>query len=241
MYALVADCVSKAFGERRVLTSASLRAKAGEVRAILGRNGEGKSTLMKIAVGWLQPDGGVVCMGDTAFPRASLSALAALGVFYLPDHDILAPTYDVGMQLGLFARRFGRRTRHDAARLARVEQLLDRRPASLSSGELRRAELALAITRKPAVLIADEPYRGIAPADHDDLTALFRAMAANGCAVVVSGHEVPSLLAAADHVTWCTDGTTYELGAPAHACEHDGFRTRYLGPGFHGLSRSSAS
>ena len=231
MYALVADCVSKAFGERKVLTSASLRAKAGEVRAIFGRNGEGKSTLMKIAVGWLQPDGGVVRVGDTAFQRASLPALAMLGIFYLPDHDILAPTYHLAKQLGVFADRFGRRTVHDAARLARVEHLLDRRPASLSGGELRRAELALAITRVPTVLIADEPYRGIAPADHDDLTALFRAMAADGCAVVASGHEVPTLLAAADHVTWCTDGTTYELGAPTQACAHDGFLSRYLGPG----------
>ena len=69
MYALVADCVSKAFGSRRVLMSASLRAKAGEVRAIFGRNGEGKSTLLKIAVGWMQPDSGTVRMGEQTFLR----------------------------------------------------------------------------------------------------------------------------------------------------------------------------
>ena len=56
MYALVADCVSKTFGTRKVLTSATLRARAGEVRAIFGRNGIGKSTLLKIAVGLMQPD-----------------------------------------------------------------------------------------------------------------------------------------------------------------------------------------
>lgn len=234
-YALVADCVSKAFGARQVLRSASLRAKAGEVRAIFGRNGEGKSTLLKIAVGRLQPDSGVVRMGATAFLRASLPTLATQGVFYLPDHGILAPAYSLDLQLGLFERRYGRRHRRDAARLARVEHLLDRHPASMSGGELRRAEVALAITRMPTVLIADEPYRGITPADHDDLTDLFRTLAAEGCAVVVTGHEVPSLLAAADHITWCTDGTTYELGTPAQACEHDAFRRGYLGPGFHGL------
>lgn len=235
MYALVADCVSKAFGERKVLTSASLRAKAGEVRAIFGRNGEGKSTLLRIAVGRLQPDAGIVRMGDTAFMRASLPVLATHGVFYLPDHDLLAPAYRLDRQLALFERRYGRRHRREAARLAGVDHLLDRRPASLSGGELRRAEVALALVRMPTVLIADEPYRGITPADHDQLTHLFRWMAADGCAVVVTGHEVPSLLAAADHVTWCTDGTTYELGAPVHACEHDRFRRGYLGPGFEGL------
>ena len=136
------------------------------------------------------------------------------------------------MQLGLFESRYGRRNRHEAARVARVEHLLHRYPGSLSGGELRRAELALAMTRLPTVLIADEPYRGITPADHDELTALFRRMAAEGCAVVVTGHEVPSLLAAADHVTWCTQGTTYELGPPAQACEHDAFRRGYLGADF---------
>lgn len=235
MYALVADCVSKAFGERRVLTSASLRARAGEVRAIFGRNGEGKSTLLKIAVGWLQPDSGVVRVGDTVHLRATLPALAAQGVFYLPDHEILAPAYRLDRQLRFFERRYARRRADDAARRARVHHLLHRYPDSLSGGELRRAELALAITRAPSVLIADEPYRGITPADHDDLTDLLRSLAAEGCAVVVTGHEVPSLLGAADHVTWCTDGTTYELGPPEQACEHDAFRRTYLGPRFGGF------
>lgn len=228
-YALVADCVSKAFGQRKVLTSASLRAKAGEIRSIFGRNGEGKSTLMKIAVGWLQPDSGIVRVGDTTFDRASLHALASHGVFYLPDHDILAPTLPLGLQLRLFEHRYGRRPVADAARLARVEHLLDRTPTTFSGGELRRSEIALAIARRPTVLVADEPYRGITPADHDDLTGLFRALAAEGCAVVVSGHEVPSLLAAADHVTWCTSGTTHELGTSAQAAEHHAFRRDYLG------------
>lgn len=229
MYALVADCVSKSFADRKVLRSASLRAKAGEVRAILGRSGEGKTTLMRIAVGLLQPDSGVVHLGDRAYLRASLPALAGSGVFFLPDHDILAPGTPLDAQLRLFERRFGGRDRREAARLAGVEHLLAARPASFSGGERRRAELALAVTRVPSVLIADEPYRGIAPVDHEVLTALFRAMARDGCAVVVSGHEVPSLLGAADHVTWSTDGTTYELGPPEAARAHEGFSTRYLG------------
>lgn len=230
MYALVADCVSKSFGKRNVLTSASLRAMPGEVRVIFGRNGSGKSTLMKIAVGWIQPDSGVVRIGESALLRASLPALATRGVFYLPDHNVLAPAYKLGVQLGFYERRYDQRSAREAARLAQVEHLLDRYPASLSGGELRRAEIALAMTRVPTVLIADEPFRGIAPADHDALTNLFRSLAAEGCAVVVSGHEVPFLLETADHVTWCTAGTTYELGAPEQACRDVAFRRGYLGP-----------
>jgi ABC-type lipopolysaccharide export system ATPase subunit len=118
--------------------------------------------------------------------------------------------------------------------VAGVEHLLGRCPRSFSAGELRRAELAVAIARAPAVLIADEPYRGFAPADHDVLTSIFRKLAAGGCAVVVTGHEVSALLDVADHIAWCTDGTTYELGRPSAACEHERFRQCYLGPG-HGI------
>lgn len=239
MYALEADCVGKAYGDRRVLRSASLRARAGEVRAMLGRNGEGKSTLLKIAVGLLRPDTGIVRMGSTLIAHPTLPALASRGVFFLPDHDLLAPRTPLAAQLGMFERRYGRRSAADAARLARVDHLVDRLPGTLSGGELRRAELALALVRKPAVLIADEPYRGIAPADHDGLTELLRLFAAEGCAVVVTGHEVPSLLAAADHVTWCTSGTTYELGAPSEAIQHDAFRRGYLGARFGGWERVS--
>jgi lipopolysaccharide export system ATP-binding protein len=169
-------------------------------------------------------------MRDTTFLRASLPDLATRGLFYLPDHDILAPGYTLGWQLRLFERRYGRREAVEVARAARVEHLVDRRPGTLSGGELRRAELAVAMARSPVVLLADEPYRGIAPVDHDELTGLFRTLAGEGCAVVVTGHEVPSLLAAADHVTWCTGGTTWELGPPHVARAHDAFRRGYLGP-----------
>lgn len=227
---LVADCVSIAFGARRILSSASLRAEPGEVRVVLGRNGIGKSTLMRIAVGLRQPDAGIVHFDGAPILRASLARLARGGLFFLPDHDLLSSAFTLGAQLELFARRFGARTAREAAGLADVEHLMAERPHALSGGERRRAELAAVLARRPRVLIADEPFRGIAPVDHERLAALFRALASEGCAVVLSGHEVPTLLDVADHVTWCTAGTTYELGDPAVARRHDAFRRDYLGP-----------
>lgn len=227
---LVADCVSKSFGARRILGSASLRAEPGEVRAILGRNGIGKSTLMRIAVGLQQPDSGMVHFDGEPILSASLARLARRGLFFLPDHDLLSSAFTLGAQLELFARRFGGRSALEAAQLADVAHLLAERPHALSGGERRRADLAAVLARRPRVLVADEPFRGIAPVDHERLAALFRALADEGCAVVMSGHEVPTLLDLADHVTWCTAGTTYELGAPAVARRHEAFRRDYLGP-----------
>jgi ABC-type multidrug transport system ATPase subunit len=227
---LVADCVTKSFGDRRVLSAGSLRAVPGQVRVILGRNGVGKSTLMKITCGWISADSGIVQLDGRTILRPSLPALARSGVFYLPDHALFSASMPLGQQLGFFEKKFGARSAKEGARLARVDHLLGQHPDTLSGGELRRAELAAVLTRRPRCLIADEPYRGIAPVDHDLLSEILVGMAADGCAVVLSGHDVASLLDAAHHVTWCVAGTTVELGHPDVARANDGFRRDYLGP-----------
>lgn len=225
---LVAECVGRSFGARRVLTSASLRAVSGELRVIFGRNGIGKSTLLKIAAGLVAPDSGSVRFAGRLHVGVRLADLAADGLFYLPDHDLLSTAFTLRRQLEMFRERFqGRDVRESAERMG-VAMHLDKRPHQLSGGERRRAELAAVLVRRPVCLLADEPYRGISPIDHDILTATLRDLAADGVAVVVTGHEVPTLLDAADHITWCTSGTTYELGAPDVARTHDAFCREYL-------------
>jgi len=226
---LTADCVVKTFGDRRVLSSATLRAVSGELRVLFGRNGAGKSTLIKIAAGWLAPDGGNVYVGGQRVGSITLAKLAARGVFYLPDHDLLSPAFSVRRQLEMIRAQFPGGSVEEAAEQVGISERLDQRPWTLSGGERRRAELAAALVRRPTCLLADEPYRGISPKDAEDLTRIFRGLARKGVAVVVTGHEVPTLLDAADHVSWCTSGTTYDLGPPSVAVQHDAFRREYLG------------
>lgn len=226
---LAADCVGKSFDGRRVLTSASLRAVSGELRVMLGRNGAGKSTLLKIAAGRIAPDSGAVHCDGHVHLHASLRKLALLGVFYLPDHDLLSNAFTVRRQLDMIRRRFDGGDVNDAAERLGILQVLDQRPFKLSGGERRRAEIAAALVRKPMCLLADEPLRGIEPKDAEDLTRVLSELAAGGAAVVITGHEVSCLLDAADHVTWCTSGRTYELGSPAVAMQHGQFRREYLG------------
>lgn len=228
---LVADSVGKRYGSRVVLKAASLWAHAGEVTGVVGRNGSGKSTLMKVATGWLAPDHGTVRFGGETTERPRLHRMARRGLFYLPDREVLSPGFSVGAQLALAARRFGAGDARGAAELLGVAHLLDRRPGTLSGGELRRAEMALALARGPTCLVADEPFRGVPPRDAEVLSRAFRALAERGCAVVVSGHEVPTLFAVADRLLWVTAGTSLDLGPPAEARTVGSFRREYLGPG----------
>jgi ABC-type multidrug transport system ATPase subunit len=87
---LVADCVGKRYGDRWVLRSASLRAEAGQLRALVGRNGTGNSTLMKIGAGLLIPDTGTVHFDGRPRVPARMHAMARAGMFFLPDHDLLS-------------------------------------------------------------------------------------------------------------------------------------------------------
>lgn len=226
---LRADSIARSFGGRRILSSATLRAVPGEVRALFGRNGVGKSTLMKVAAGWLASDSGIVTFDGVAYPSARLRSLAAAGLFYLPDHDLLSTAFTVRQQLELFRLQFDGRDVGECAGRMGIADHLDKRPSQLSGGERRRAELATVLVRRPKCLLADEPYRGIAPKDAEELTRTFGELAGDGMAVVITGHEVPTLLDAADHISWCTSGTTYELGPPAVATRDDAFRREYLG------------
>jgi len=227
---LAAESIAKSYGYRRVLTSASLRAVSGEIRVLFGRNGIGKSTLLKIAAGWIAADGGAVHFAGRVYLSPSLTSLTRRGLFYLPDQDLLSTAFTIRRQLTMMRDQFDGADVEEAAGQVGISDHLDKRPTALSSGELRRAELAAVIVRRPTCLLADEPYRGIAPKDAEQLTRIFAAMAATGMAVVVTGHEVPTLLAAATHISWCTSGTTYDLGPPALARQHHEFRKDYLGP-----------
>jgi ABC-type lipopolysaccharide export system ATPase subunit len=153
-------------------------------------------------------------------------------VFYLPDHDLLSGAFTVRRQLEMFRQQYDGLAPEEAAQRTGVDMHLDKRPGALSGGELRRAELAAVLVRQPRCLLADEPFRGIAPTDAEVLASVLRELSAAGVAVVVTGHEVPALLAAVDHVTWCVSGTTYELGRPALAAQDERFRQEYLGAGF---------
>ena len=221
------DCVGKRFGDRAVLTSATLRAYSGQVRVVYGRNGAGKSTLMRIGAGLMRPDTGVVHFRQRALLRTALSTLARDGLFWLPDHELFSNAFSIGTQLSFFQRQFRGSVVSEVAAACGIDHVLRQRPYELSGGELRRAEVAAAMIRRPVCLLADEPLRGIAPADAEHIGEFLRRIAAEGAAVVITGHETTLFDHVADHVTWCTDGTTYELGAPHEALAHERFRREY--------------
>ena len=226
---LVADSVGKKYDEKWVLHSASLRATRGELRALLGRNGAGKSTLLKIGAGLVAATSGTVFFDGVFRERPRLAQLAREGLCFVPDHDLLSNAFSLRRQLEFVRPPDDPEGIERVADRLTITSLLDARPSELSSGERRRAEVAFAMLRRPVCLLADEPLRNISPIDVEALLRVLVEMAHAGCAVVITGHEVPAILAAVDHVTWCTAGTTYEMGPPFMARTDERFMRDYLG------------
>lgn len=225
---LAAESIGKSFGRNTVLTAAGLWATSGRVTALLGRNGCGKTTLLRIACGMLSADYGVVIYRDERLLRPRLWRLARQGLWFLPERSLLHTGVTCARHFQAVARHHGGDGVAEAIELMRLETLLGRRPGELSGGERRRMEVGLALARRPDCLLADEPFLGIVPRDRELLQRALRSMAHGGCAIVVTGHEVTSLLDVADEVVWHTAGTTHVLGGPDEARRHDQFKREYL-------------
>jgi ABC-type multidrug transport system ATPase subunit len=227
---LTADSIGKRFGERTVLSAATLHAQRGVVTALIGRNGCGKSTLLRIMAGLMAPDHGIIRFRGAVHARTRLPRLARDGVFLLPvDRSTLIRRFTLRQHLDALRRRFTLPPDDAGLETLKVTHLLDRPVATYSGGERRRAELALALARAPDCLLADEPFLGITPSDTEVFITAFRALAQRGTAVILTGHEVPFILAVAHSVTWLFSGTTRPLGPPESAQRDWLFRREYLG------------
>jgi ABC-type multidrug transport system ATPase subunit len=210
-HAFTAQSLGKTFGSLEVLKGASLWGVAGSVTALLGRNGSGKTTLIECAFGLTRADYGVVKVGKHVFERPSPHRLARLGVFYLPERDLLSPAHTVERHLKAAVRlprptstRQGTDSPGDYLAVAErlgIAEIVHRRCFQISGGERRRAELAIAFLRQPLCLLADEPFAGITPVDRVAVAVALRELAGQGCAVIVTGHDVADVLDLADTVT----------------------------------------
>jgi ABC-type multidrug transport system ATPase subunit len=227
---LEADGLGKSFGGNVVLKGAGFAAKRGTITALMGRNGAGKSTMLRIAIGRVRADFGRVLFNGDFLDPPRLASMATAGLFFSAQDSALTDLFTVEQHLSAVAQVY-----HRKAEVSRViERLdlgafLDRGPRSVSGGERQRASLAMAIVRGPTCLLMDEPFVGVAPRDRSFIVDGLSALKHQGCAVVVSGHDVEDVFSVSDEIVWVAAGTTHAIGSPNEARRHHQFRREYLG------------
>lgn len=197
--ALSAAGLSKQYGDVLALHDLDVTVERGELVALVGANGAGKSTFLRLAAGLLTPSTGEVLV--EGFPAGSLDARASLS--YISDQSVLYDDLSVAEHIEYTARLHNvDGWPHSADRLLEIFHLegrVDDLPARFSRGLRQKTSLVLGLVRPFAVLLVDEPFVGLDPAGQAALSDLLRAAADAGAAVVIATHQLGFL----EHATRC--------------------------------------
>jgi zinc transport system ATP-binding protein len=203
---------------RDILSGVGLDVHRGEIVTIIGPNGGGKTTLLKVILGIVAPDKGVA------------SRAAGLKIGYVPQKLHIDPTLPLPVRrLMTLTAHFSRAEIAAALNETGVAHLIDVDVSTLSGGEFQRAMLARAILGSPDLLVLDEPVQGV---DFSGEVALYEKIAAirdqHGCAIVLVSHDLHVVMAATDRVI-CLNGHVCCAGVP-HEVAEDPEYARLFGP-----------
>lgn len=205
--------LTKRFAGVEALRDVSLTVEPGQRVALLGHNGAGKSTMMKIILGLIPFDGGAV----TVCGAAPGSAAARAQVAYLPENAAFHPALTGEEQIRHYLSLRGERPVQALDLLARVglADAAKRRIGTYSKGMRQRVGLAQALIGKPRLLVLDEPTSGLDPVSRRDFYALLDDLAAGGTAILLSSHALTEVEARTDRILILSGGRLMAEGSLA--------------------------
>jgi ABC-2 type transport system ATP-binding protein len=210
--ALNAFGLSKRYGQSWALRDCSLRIPAGRITGLVGPNAAGKTTLLRIAVGLLEATTGEISI--FGWSPTEQPALVLARVAFVPQDRPLYRGFTVGeiLQVG---RRLNPRWDQGGAvsRLKRLGIGLNRKVAHLSGGQHAQVSLALALGKRPDLLLLDEPLSNLDPlARREFMKAVVEVVAAEGLSVILSSHVVADLERVCDHLVILNGGRVQVVG-----------------------------
>ena len=230
---IVLDGVNAGYGTVPVLHAVNLRVAAGEVVALLGANGAGKSTTLRVISGLLQPSSGTVEVLEASVVGVPAHRVARRGLSMVPEDRSLFLDLTVDENLKLAA---GTRAQRATAReraldlMPALRRLGSRRAGLLSGGEQQMLALARAIASSPRVLLIDEMSLGLAPIIVEQLLPVVRSVAESGVAVLLVEQHVHVALELASRAYVMAHGAIQlEAAASELAAHPERLQAAYLG------------
>jgi ABC-2 type transport system ATP-binding protein len=217
-YAVEAHGIVKSFGEHRALDGVDLLIPQGVVLGLLGSNGAGKTTMVRVLTTLLHADGGwarVAGHDIAAEPGRVRRSVGLSGQYAAVDDNLTGyeNLYLVGRLYGLGRRESGRRADELLARF-RLDAVRDRRSKTYSGGMRRRLDLAGALVAKPRVVVLDEPTTGLDPRSRMDTWDMVRELVADGASVLLTTQYLEEADQLAGSITVIDRGRVIEQGTP---------------------------
>jgi branched-chain amino acid transport system ATP-binding protein len=215
----------------QVLQGVSLDAPAGQVTAMVGRNGVGKTTMLRAVMGLLPGVAGQVTLDGAPLLGRPPHQVARAGIGYVPEGRQVFPELTVQENLGVGQRRPSRDWPPERlfALLPNLRERLRNAGRALSGGEQQMLAIARALVTDPRVLLLDEPSQGLAPMVVRELAAVLRRLAEDGVAVLLVEQNLRLTEAVADRILIMSKGrVVHEATAAEFRAEEDEVRHRWL-------------
>ena len=228
----------KSYRKRPVIRDVSLELGRGEVVALLGPNGSGKTTCFYSIAGLVTPEGGQVMIEGRDVTTLPMYRRAKLGIGYLPQEMSIFRGMSVEDNItSILEIAVPNRTK----RRERLEELLSefsiehlrRAPAmALSGGERRRAEIARCLAAGPKYVLLDEPFAGVDPIAVGEIRTLVAELKTRGIGVLITDHNVRETLEIVDRAYILHDGKVLMSGTTDKVVQDENVRRGYLGQNF---------
>lgn len=228
----------KSYKKKVVIRDVSMTLDRGEVVALLGPNGSGKTTSFYTIAGLVYPEGGSVTIDGRVVTNLPMYRRAKLGIGYLPQEmsifrgmnvqDNIASILDISVK----DRQKRRERLEELLSEFSVEHLRSAPALALSGGERRRVEIARCLAADPKYLLLDEPFAGVDPISVGDIRHLVTDLKKRGIGVLITDHNVRETLEIVDRAYILHDGQVLMSGTPEEVVENENVRRVYLGDNF---------
>ncbi|MEZ5854403.1 MAG: ABC transporter ATP-binding protein [Hyphomicrobiaceae bacterium] len=216
---LAADALHTFYDQSHILRGVSLTLDAGETLGLMGRNGMGKTTLIRTIMGLVRPRSGTVRVAGEDVTRNAPNRIARMGIAYVPEGRGILASLSVRENLEIAAR-----PALDGSREWTLDRVLELFPRlrqrysngghQLSGGEQQMLAIARALVTNPRVLILDEATEGLAPLARDEIWRTIRVVRDSGIASLVIDKTVSEVTAVADRVVILVKGEVAFAGKP---------------------------
>lgn len=235
---LVVKGLRKSYRKRVVIRDVSMSLQKGEVVALLGPNGSGKTTTFYSIAGLINADGGQVMLDGQDVTRLPMYRRARLGIGYLPQEMSifrgLTVEANIAAILDIAEPDLHKRRERLEKLLAEfsIEHLRQTPALALSGGERRRVEIARSLAANPRFLLLDEPFAGVDPIAVGDIRQLVSKLKKRSIGVLITDHNVRETLDLVDRAYILHDGKVLMSGTAKEVIENESVRKVYLGDSF---------
>lgn len=220
------------YGAAQVLRGFSLKAEAGEILCLLGRNGAGKTTALKAIMGLVSVRRGSISLDGVELTTLPAHEVPCQGIGYVPQGRRLFSDLTVmeNLKVGLMTRNSGPEVlEHVLSLFPLLRERMDQRAGTMSGGEQQMLAMARALCLKPKLLLLDEPTEGLMPAMIARIRQSVLDLKAHGVTTLLVEQRVDAVLPVADRVAFVENGRVTGVVTAAALAEDRHMIDRYVG------------